>query len=87
MPYFDEEVFEGHILIFLNYLGTSMVVQWLRLHASTTGTWVQPLVQGAKFPYAVQGEAKISNKLSVVKISNMHKKESYQRVLLVTSAA
>ena len=24
MFYFDEEVFEGHILIFLNYLGTSM---------------------------------------------------------------
>jgi len=24
MLYFDEEVSEGHILIFLNYLGTSM---------------------------------------------------------------
>ena len=76
MLYFDEEVSEGHILIFLNYLGTSMgpVIKTpcfpCRDVGSTPG-------QGAQLPYAVQGEAKISNKLSVMKLSNIHKKESY----------
>ena len=28
----------------MTQMGTSLVVQWLRVHVSTTGTWVQSLV-------------------------------------------
>ena len=35
---------KGRMLNFTN-LGTSLVVQWLRLHAPMQGSWVQPLVE------------------------------------------
>ena len=43
--------------------GTSLVVQWLRLHASPAGGSVS--VQGAEIPHAEQGRKKKKKQLNV----------------------
>ena len=51
-----------------NYsLGTSLVVQWLRLHASNAGTVGSIPGQGTKIPYAVWHGQKIKKKKSLSK--------------------
>ena len=44
-------------------MGTSLTVQWLRLHASTAGDTGSILGLGNKIPYAVRGGQKKKKKL------------------------
>ena len=49
-------------------IGTSMVVQWLRLHASSAGWGTGSILgQGTKSPHAVQQNSFSLNTLDIIK--------------------